>query len=440
VRSAKVRIEEEFALERNAGLVDDVVVEGNLSVVAVVGAEMRERPGVAGRLFDVLGDRAINVRAIAQGSSELNISFVVARRDEARALNAIHEAFFADESPSVSIFVAGVGRVGSALVRQVGEGAAPMWRLSGASLRVAGTCTSKEMCVDGRLEPANLTAFAHAAIGAPGPVVFVDCTASDAVPAVYGDLLDAGIPIVSANKRPFSASMERFEALHAAADGGDAGLYFETTAGAGLPIVSTIRAFADSGDTIRSIEGVFSGTVAFLMSELRSGRGFSEGVRAAHVAGYTEPDPREDLSGADVARKLLILARVAGYRIEPDEVDVTPLLSDTALHALSLEDFWEALPTVDKGFADLDRDATKRGGTLCYLARFAGGQASVGLDVVDPSHPCAALHGTDNVFLVRSERYAETPLVIRGPGAGPDVTAAGVLADILTAVRETWPR
>jgi bifunctional aspartokinase / homoserine dehydrogenase 1 len=234
--------------------------------------------------------------------------------------------------------------------------------------------------------------------------------------------------------------MERFDALHAAADGGDAGLYFETTAGAGLPIVSTIRAFADSGDTIRSIEGVFSGTVAFLMSELRSGRGFSEAVQAAHVAGYTEPDPREDLSGADVARKLLILARVAGYRIEPDEVDVTPLLSNTALNALSVDDFWEALPTVDKGFADLDRDATKRGGVLCYLARFAEGRASVGLDVVDPSHPCAALHGTDNVFLVRSERYAETPLVIRGPGAGPDVTAAGVLADILTAVRETWPR
>jgi aspartokinase/homoserine dehydrogenase 1 len=441
VPAARARIDEEFELERRAGLIDDVVVEDGLSVVAAVGSGMRERPGVAGQLFDALGDRAINVRAIAQGSSELNISLVVARADEQRALHAVHDAFFARETQPVSVFVAGVGRVGSALVRLIGKGHAIGRPGSGTTtMRVGGTCRSTEMRIGDSVELADLSRFARAAMGAPGPVVFVDCTASDAVPQIYDALLEAGIPVVSANKRPFSSSFDRFDALRRVASSGEAGLYFETTAGAGVPVLSAIRGFVEAGDTILGVEGVFSGTIAFLMSALRDGESFSEALRLAHEAGFTEPDPREDISGADIARKLLILARVAGFCLEPEDVTVVPLLADASLNAVPLEAFWQTLPSVDALFAEQAWDTSDRRGALCYLARFTEGQARVALDVVELTHPCATLHGTENVFVVRSERYAQTPLVIRGPGAGPEVTAAGVLADILAAVREVWHR
>lgn len=443
VAHARDQIDREFHLERQAGLIDDLVVEEDLAVVAAVGEGMRERPGIAGRLFSVLGQRGINVRAIAQGSSELNISLVLHREQEAQALQAIHDAFFAsEESPLNRVFIAGTGRVGGALLEQLAAAG------EDRGLCLCGVTNRRVSLVEpGGLDPrlwrdelegrgnaADLDLFVRAVLATPGSRVLVDVTAGDEVPARYRCLLEAGVPVVTANKRLLAAPTAlRKELLPSCA--GYRGLYYETTVGAGLPVIGTLRRLVETGDRVRRIEGIFSGTLGYLCSQLRSGASFSQSVRRAYDQGYTEPDPREDLRGTDVARKLLILAREVGLEVEPEDVVVESLLTPT-LEAGGVEDFWSSLADVDEAYAKRQARARGEGRVLTYLARLEEGRMEVGLEAVKPQHPCASATGPENLFAFYTERYSESPLVVRGPGAGPQVTAAGVFADVLQALAE----
>jgi homoserine dehydrogenase len=266
----------------------------------------------------------------------------------------------------------------------------------------------------------------------PGSV-FIDCTASDELGPWFERLIEAGVHVIAANKRPFSGPLVRYRGLKdAVARGGF--LHYETTVGAGLPVLGTLSDLVRTGDRVERIEGVLSGTISFVLDGLRAGMPLSHAVREAHARGYSEPDPRDDLMGVDVARKILILAREAGFALEAEQVKTTPVLPTSCL-ALTIDEFWSWLPSLDAGFAGQQTAATAEGKRLCYLARVAGGVASVGLEAVDQTHPCATLSGTDNLIAFSTARYDTTPLVVRGPGAGPHVTAAGVFADVLRAAR-----
>ncbi len=438
VDAARERIDTEFDAERRAGLIDELVVEHDLSVLAAVGEGMRHAPGIAGKLCTVLGADGVNIHAIAQGSSELNISLVVERADERRALEATHRCLF-EGSPPARIVVVGTGGVGSVLLRQLEA-------IAGADsgVEIAGVANSRTMRMSdqaGAIEAteehaASLPDLVEWTCGLRGCRVFVDCTAAEELGAVYAPLLRAGVAVATANKKPLAGAFQDWKTIREASPG-NAGLYHEATVGAGLPVIRTLTDLLASGDRLVKIEGTFSGTLSYLMDQLSHGVKFSVAVRQAHEAGYTEPDPREDLSGMDVARKALILARVAGRALEPADVRVESLITDSSLTDGSLEQFWAQLETLDEDFAQRQEESAGRGNSLCYLASLNTEGASVGLREVPSDHPCAGVRDRDNLFAFWTERYSDTPLVVQGPGAGPEVTAAGVLVDILNAVRDS---
>lgn len=447
VARAEASIAAEFALERRAGLIDDLVIEPDTSVIAVVGAAMRETPGSAGRIFGVLGEAHVNVRAISQGSSELNISCVVGREDEKRAVNAIHEAFFADHR-TVSVFIAGLGRVGRVLVEQMTAQSDGLRARAGLRLEIDGAATSRHMLIRpaGIPGPAlrqtveaegtvtDLEALVRAAISSRrSSAVFVDCTDSEETVRHYARLLDAGVHVVSANKRPFGGDLSTYKAIKAGRRRGRGALFHETTVGAALPVVGTLADLVRTGDRIRRIEGALSGTLGFLMTKVTDGVAFSVALKEAHALGYTEPNPREDLSGSDVARKILILAREAGMQIEASAVERQSLLPDATWDAMPIEEFWRRLPELDVGTEKRAQEASLDGGRLSYLASVVDGVAEVGLRRVERASPFASLRGGDNMVAFWTDRYPESPLVVRGPGAGPAVTASGVFADIIRA-------
>ena len=448
VARARKSVEDEFSLERTVGIIEDLIVEEDLSIIAAVGEAMRDTPGIAGRLFSVLGECGVNVHAIAQGSSELNISVVVAKSDEVRALQALHDAFFQPRASTARVFLAGVGNVGAALLTQIEEMADRCDKRGGTVLRLVGVASSRRGLLDGsgvpiadwqrQLEGSDRPADAvieQALEPTRGPRIFVDCTASEEVSARYEELLASGAAVVAANKRAFSGSMARYRALTNPAAGG-VRAYFETTVGAGLPVLRTISDLVATGDEIVSVEGVFSGTLGFVLGEVMAGQSFSEALAEARARGYTEPDPREDLSGQDVVRKLLIVARVAGMVIEPTDVSVELLLPGDGWQDGGIDAFMAKTRGVDETIAQRRASAIEQGRHLCFLGSVSREGATVGLTAVGPEHPCFGLRGTDNVVIIRTARYP-TPVVVRGAGAGPEVTAAGVLADILAAVRES---
>jgi len=441
-------IHDAFALERQAGLVEDLVVEERCSILAAVGDAMRESPGIAGRIFDVLGHHRVNVRAIAQGSSELNISFVVTQGDEERALRAVHRALFQPPGRSLWLYMTGVGRVGAALLDQI-KAQTERLRADGVEVVLAGLSRSKGAVLqqtglalsDWRgASEAEMTAgtdMVESAVRSDHPCrVFVDATASPEVTEDYETLLTAGVAVVSANKLAFSGSMERFETLRRLGAQG-MGLFFETTVGAGLPVLKTIAGLVATGDEIERVEGVLSGTVGFISDRLMAGTPFSEALKEADDLGYTEPDPREDLGGRDVARKLVILGRMAGFSLELDDVHIEPLLPGKGWGDMTVDEFWKRLPEVDTHFAERREQAMAAGQALRYLASVDNGQASIRMTEVAPKHPCFSLSDSENLVTIISTRYANTPLVVRGPGAGPDVTASGVFSDILRALAES---
>ena len=462
--AAREAVEAEFRSEIESGSVRPLIVERDQSIVAVVGDGMRERPGIAGRVFGILGRRAVNVRAVAQGSSERNISMVVARADQGRAVRWIHREFFrGSASGRLALYVLGVGGVGSALLRQLAAERDALEQ-RGIDLQLRGLASSRFMELEvrrggRRLDPGTaedpegwrsaleqggetadldrlLEHLGETAAGG-GRTILVDVTASGAMSAVYHRALAAGAAVVSANKLPFAGPIADFRAFRA--DGG-ANVFHEATVGAGLPVLHTVDLLLGAGDPIESVSGVFSGTLAYLTGELSARQVWSDAVRRAHRLGYTEPDPRDDLGGLDVARKLLILARLCGADLEMDDVDVTPMLDRPDLVDLPLEDWWQRLASADEEMATRFAEARSAGLELAYLAALdtngEGATARVGLVAVPPDHPVAGMPASDNMFVFRSQRYNARPLIVQGPGAGTELTAGGVFGDILRAWAE----
>ena len=445
---AKQAIEQAFAVEIREQRVDPVIVESECSVVAVVGEQMRQRAGIAATVFNALGSRGINVIAIAQGSSEINISIVVKKNDQADAVRAIHDAFFVARD-QMHLYVIGTGLIGGTLLQQLGAEREAIRQHTGRDIRVMALANSttvclaeREICLDHwRDQLTNgavlgLDKFIGMVRTARLPRrVLVDCTASSDVANRYEELLSAGVSIVTPNKIANTGSQERYDRLRALARRHAVGFVYDTNVGAGLPVISTLQDLVASGDRVISIEGVFSGTMSYLFNTfMNSEAPFSELVREAKEKGYTEPDPRDDLRGADVGRKALILARESGWKLEPGDVQVQGVINDRVEQAASVDELWAALPSMDADLEEKKKCARDNGTVLRYLARVAQDQVSVRLVEVGVEHPSYHLSGAANIFIITTERYKTMPLVIRGPGAGAEVTAAGVLADIIRLV------
>jgi bifunctional aspartokinase / homoserine dehydrogenase 1 len=442
---AKHSIEKEFQNEIRNEEIDDVHVENDLSIVAVVGDGMKHSPGTSGRMFSGLGRNGINVMAIAQGSSERNISAVVRQTDVAKALNALHESFFLSDQKVINIYLVGTGLIGKTLLQMVDNEFVKLAKENLLELNLVGIANSKYMLFNEeglhfrdcltmmqKGEPMKMENFAATMIGLNKPnSIFVDCTSSDEVTDFYEEILSANISIVTPNKKANSGSQDKYRKLRSAAFRRGVKFLYETNVGAGLPVINTLNDLLLSGDKVISIEGVLSGTLNYIFSTYTTGKKFSDVVKEAKVKGYTEPDPRDDLSGKDVARKILILSREAGLHLELDDISIQNLVPDDCLGDITVDEFFKRLERHDSTYEDLLRDAALRGEKLRYKAVLCGGKVKVELGSVKDSHPFYSLSGSDNIILLTTERYHERPMVIRGPGAGATVTAAGVFADII---------
>ena len=443
---ARAAVERAFFAEQHHGQIQRVELTSGCSILAAVGDGMAGNPGIAAKFFSALGKARVNIRAIAQGSSERNISVVVDAADTTRALRAAHSGLYLSDQ-TLSVGIVGLGNVGSELARQLAARSAHLWHAFGVDLRVRALSTSTRMLLSDRaidlvttdrstidsrgetLELERLVAHVHADY-LPHAVI-VDCTASDEVARQYDSWLARGIHVVTPNKRANTAEMAYYRRLREANRVVGAHYLYETTVGAALPIIQTLRDLIQTGDEISEIEGILSGTLSFLFNSLDGSQPFSELVTRARDLGYTEPDPRDDLSGMDVARKVVILAREMGMAIELGDVAVKSLVPE-ALQRGSVRDFLDALPSHDEAMEATRRSAAASGNVLRFVGRLSrDGEASVGLRAYPTAHPFARLQVTDNVVLFRTRRYHENPLVVQGPGAGREVTAAGVFADLL---------
>ncbi|MCS7012468.1 MAG: bifunctional aspartate kinase/homoserine dehydrogenase I [Chloroherpetonaceae bacterium] len=445
-KAAKAAIQKEFALEIAAGKLHDVEVETDLSIIAAVGENMRRRTGIAGWFFQTLGKNGINIVAIAQGSSELNISVVIDKRDESKALNALHEAFFLSEKKTLNVFLVGTGLIGGTLLRQINAHRETLRKEKSLEIRVIALARRSQMVFNERGinlncwqetlrtqgEPTNLKKFVAKMkeLNLPNSI-FIDCTASDEVIEHYAEILSSSISIVTPNKRANSGPFESYRTLKLLAIKNDVKFLYETNVGAGLPVINTLQDLLNSGDKILKIEAVLSGSLSYIFNNFTGSRLFSEVVREAKEKGYTEPDPREDLSGMDVARKALILAREIGWPLELHHVEVENFLPQACLDAPSVEDFFKELERANPIFEARKQHAAAQHKKLCFVACLENGRASVRLQEVDSSHPFYTLSGSDNIISYTTERYYDRPLVVKGPGAGAEVTAAGVFANIV---------
>jgi len=443
---AKELIEKEFALEIASNLLDEVVVERELSVVSVVGENMRKTPGISAKLFGALGYNGINVVAIAQGSSELNISVVIPRIDEKKALNALHDEFFIAKTKSINLFVVGTGLIGNTLIKQIRDQAAHLKVDLSLDLKVVGLLNRRNILIGEEAFDLNsISQKMEASDASPGMAeyvkkmkdlnlpnsIFVDCTASDEVIDYYEPILSSSIPVVTPNKKAQTKTLASFKRLKEVSKRHAVGFLYETSVGAGLPVISTLSDLIKSGDEVKKIEAVLSGTLSFIYNSFDGSKSFSAVVKEAKNLGYTEPDPRDDLSGADVARKLLILAREAGLELESKDIKVQNLVPESCRKTSSVDEFFSLLEKEDKASADLIAKAKKEGKKLCYIGKIEGKSAEVSLQVIDSAHPFYGLSGSDNIISFTTKRYDSRPLVVKGPGAGAEVTAAGVFADII---------
>jgi len=434
--AARKALEEAFSRELNANLIEAISITPGISVLAVVGDGMAGLPGVAARLFSALARAGINVRAIAQGSSERNISVAIAAADATRALKAVHAGFYLS-ALTISVGVIGPGNVGKTFLQQVSAARARLRGQHGLDLRVRAVTTSSKMALsETHLDapaldrPADLDAFAaHVHADHLPHAIIVDCSSSDAVASRYADWLARGIHVVTPNKQAGSGPIERYEAIRAPALRGK--FRAESTVGAGLPIISTLRDLIDTGDEVLGVDGIFSGTLAWLFNSYDGATPFSELVLKARALGYTEPDPRDDLSGRDVARKLVILARECGWKTTLDAVQVESLVPQ-ALQGIPVAEFLSRLKELDAPMQERLAGARQRSTVLRYVAKLDGkGRAQVGLTELPTSHAFAHIKLTDNVVQFTTTRYRDNPLVVQGPGAGPEVTASGIFADVL---------
>ena len=438
-------LSQEFEKEISLGAIDPISCQMDLATVAIVGENMKQNPGTSGKLYSVLGRGGINVIASAQGATEINISFVVEKRLLRKSLNLIHDSFFLSEYQVLNLFVCGVGTVGNSLLEQIRSQREKLMQERGLKLNVVGIArgnkamfTREGISLDNwrqQLENApasNISRLRDEVIGMNiFNSVFVDCTANAQVAGLYRDFLDHNISVVAANKIAASSEFGKYMELKQTARRRGVKYLFETNVGAGLPIINTINDMINSGDRILKIEAVVSGTLNFIFSTLSQSCPMSEVIRLAKEKGYSEPDPRIDLSGMDVLRKLVILARESGYRLEADDVEKHLFIPQEMFDG-TLDDFWKKLPALDAEFEQRRKDLEEKGRKMRFVARLENGKGCIELAEVDQYHPFYNLQGSNNIILLTTERYKEYPMLIQGYGAGAQVTAAGVFADIMS--------
>ena len=423
-------LNEEFAKEIEMGEISPIQAEKNLATVAIVGENMKHTPGIAGKLFGTLGRNGINVIACAQGASETNISFVVDSKSLRKSLNVIHDSFFLSEYQVLNLFICGIGTVGGSLVEQIRCQQQKLMMENGLKLHIVGIADADRAMFS--REGFDLTDFRAEIIGMNiFNSVFVDCTASAAVASLYKDLLLHNVSVVAANKIAASSEYENYRELKQIARQRGVKYLFETNVGAGLPIINTINDLIHSGDKILKIEAVLSGTLNYIFNKISADIPFSKTIKMAQEERYSEPDPRIDLSGKDVIRKLVILAREAGYRLEQSDVEKNLFVPDDFFEG-SLDDFWKKVPSLDADFEARRKVLEAENKHWRFVAKLENGKASVGLQEVAVNHPFYGLEGSNNIILLTTERYKEYPMMIQGYGAGAGVTAAGVFADIMS--------
>ncbi len=438
-------LNEEFQKEIETGAMYKMQAESGLATVAVVGENMKHTPGIAGKLFGTLGRNGISVIACAQGASETNISFVVDGSLLRKSLNVIHDSFFLSEYQVLNLFITGVGTVGGSLIEQIAQQREKLMREQSLQLNVVGIASGHKAMFS--REGFKLDTYREQLAQAPDSnierlrqevigmnifnSVFVDCTASPEVASLYHDFLDHNINVVAANKIAASSDYQNYHELKTIAQRRGAKFLFETNVGAGLPIIRTINDLRNSGDKILRIEAVLSGTLNYIFNTISADVPFSETVRRAKAEGYSEPDPRIDLCGKDVLRKLVILAREAGYKVNQEDVEKQLFVPQEFFDG-TMEEFWEKLPQLDADFEQRRHQLEADGKRWRFVATCDHGQCSISLKEVDTTHPFYVLEGTNNIVLLTTERYNKSPMLIQGYGAGASVTAAGVFADIMS--------
>ncbi len=443
---ARASIETEFEHEIRLRKVNPLSVEKDLSIIALVGTRMRQQVGVSAGLFETLGHNGINVKAIAQGSTELNISVVIDRKHLRKSLNSLHESFFLSDIRKFYVFMIGVGNVGKEFLKQIQSQNEFLSDAFNVQINVAGLANSKKMLFselpidldswEGLLEKngtmMTLNGFVDEMIALNmRNSIFIDCTGSEEIPLYYEKILRESISVVTPNKVACSSDFDTYLGLKKTATEFQTKFLFETNVGAGLPIISTLSDLLKSGDRIFKIQAVLSGTLNFLFNTYNGSQKFSDVVKLAKAEGYTEPDPRLDLSGVDVMRKILILARESGYKLELDDIKNRGFVPEDCMNTKTIEDFYDKLDENDHVFQELVEEAKSAGKRIKYVASFENRKAETGLESFGPDHPFYELDGKDNIVLFYTKRYSEQPLVVKGAGAGAAVTASGIFADVM---------
>ncbi|MBB2149814.1 bifunctional aspartate kinase/homoserine dehydrogenase I [Pedobacter gandavensis] len=439
-------INKEFELELQARKLEYPEVENGLAALAIVGENMKRTPGMSGKLFHALGRNGVNVRAIAQGSSEYNISVIISKPDLSKAVNAVHDAFYANLKRTLHVFCLGTGNIGKTLFAQLEAQTTFLATNNDLQVKVMGVCNTRKMhlnedgialnnweeSLENDGEPADLPLFIKKmkALNLPN-CVFVDNTASYNPIQFYKDVLQSSISVVTCNKIGNSADYEQYAAFKQAARTYGVDFHYETNVGAGLPIIRTLKDLMMSGDRIHRIEAILSGTISYIFNNYKGDKLFHEVVKEAQDKGYTEPDPRDDLNGKDFMRKMLILARDAGYPLEEDDIKIESMLPPACLAAATVADFYQELENNTEYFEKLKKRAADDNKVLRYIGKLEAGKVEITLQMVDDGHPFYMLSGSDNIISFTTDRYKDRPLVVKGPGAGAEVTAAGVFADII---------
>ncbi|MEW5675289.1 bifunctional aspartate kinase/homoserine dehydrogenase I [Flavobacterium enshiense] len=442
---AKQAINEEFVYEIKQLKIKPALVETNLSIIAVVGENMKNHQGLSGKMFSALGKNNVNIRAIAQGASERNISAVIDKKDAKKALNTLHEKFFEDNVKQLNLFISGVGNVGSKFIEQIQQQRKYLKENLKINVRVIALSNSKKMffsedgiplenwkdllengeiaCINEFISKAEQLNLRNS--------IFIDNTANENIASVYNRFLKQNISVVTCNKIACSSDYENYKNLKTLSKKYNASFLFETNVGAGLPIIDTLKNLIASGDKVHKIQAVLSGSLNFIFNNFNADYSFHDVVKQAGIEGYTEPDPKIDLSGIDVMRKILILIRESGYEMEIDQIQNDSFLPKEVLEAESIAEFYKNLEKQEMYFKNLYQKALSENCRLKYVAEFENGQAKVGLQLIEKEHPFYNLEGKDNIVLFYTDRYSEQPLLIKGAGAGAAVTASGIFADVI---------
>ena len=442
---AKYVIDKEFENEISLFKIDPLVVETNLSIIAIVGDQMKNHQGISGKMFSTLGRNNINIRAIAQGASERNISAIIAESDVEKALNCLHERFFESENKQINLFISGVGNVGKSLINQIEQQKKYIKSTLNVKLKVIGLSNSKKMVLD--KTGINLNDWESVLNNGnkSGPIdffeatkslnlrnsIFIDITASDMVASSYALYLKQSIAVVACNKIACSSKIENYLELKQLSNKYNVPFLFETNVGAGLPIIDTLKHLINSGDKINTVHAVLSGSLNYIFNNFKKSTTFHDVVKQAQIEGYTEPDPRIDLSGVDVARKLLILARESGEMIDINGIENEAFLPEECMTANSVEAFYETLKSKEVHFQKFFTSAESNQCQLKYVSEYKDGVAKVGLKEIPEGHPFYNLEGKDNIVMFYTNRYKDQPMIIKGAGAGSEVTASGLFADII---------